>query len=84
MASRLARAARRAVNSSGEAAIRSISAFIGWLSAEFKWISPRPSAHDEDGHRMAGIAGTPSAGEASSQTSLLQESARQREKFIVL
>jgi len=43
--------ARRALNSSGAAAIKSISAFIGSLRAEFKWISPRPSARDQDGHK---------------------------------
>ena len=56
----------------GTAAIRSISAFIGSFSAEFKWISPRPSAQDEDGHNKEGTAGTPTAsGEASSRTFLL-------------
>src|SRR5580704_6325484 len=44
-----ARAARSAVNSSGLAAIRSISAFIGSFSAEFRCISPRPKPHDNDG-----------------------------------
>jgi hypothetical protein len=53
-ASRLASSACRAVNSSGEDAIRSISALIGSLSAEFKWISPRPSAQDMDGHKKEG------------------------------
>src|ERR1700677_2843597 len=46
-----ANAARSAVNSSGEAAIKSISAFSGSFNAEFKWISPRPSAHDEFDHK---------------------------------
>jgi hypothetical protein len=43
--------ARSAVNSSGVAAIRSISAFSGSFNAEFKWISPSPNAHDEVVHK---------------------------------
>ena len=43
--------ARSAVNSSGVAAMRSISAFIGSFKAEFKWISPSPNAHDELDHK---------------------------------
>ena len=30
--------------------MRSISAFMGSFSAEFRWISPSPNAHDKDGH----------------------------------
>jgi hypothetical protein len=29
-------------------------AFIGSLRAEFKWISPRPRAQEEDGHSKVG------------------------------